>query len=591
MLIHRTSYCGEFRQTDVGSEATVTGWVQTRRDHGGCIFIDLRDRSGLVQLVFDPQIDPKAHEEARRLRNEFVIGAKGAIRDRMDGAINPILPTGEIEIAVAELAILNVAETPPFLIEDDANVDEEVRMRYRYLDLRRPKIAKIMQLRHRVTQTVREYMDAHGFLDVETPVLTKSTPEGARDYLVPSRVSPGQFYALPQSPQLFKQMLMIAGVDRYYQIVRCFRDEDPRANRQAEFTQIDVEMSFVTQDDVFAVVEGCMKELWKLIDVDIPTPFRRIPHSEAIGKYGSDKPDLRFGMELVDIGDLAATAEFRVFQTVLENSGLIKGITVPGGTSLSRREIDELTKFVSRHGAKGLAWMRVTEDGIDSPIARFFPDETLAALPERMDAKAGDMLMFVADTPKVTHEALGALRLELAERLDLIEDGRFEFAWVVDFPLFHHDADNDRWASEHHPFTQPRPEDVPLLDSDPSAVLSLAYDLSVNGEEVWGGSIRIHDRAVQTKVFDLLKISPEDQQERFGFFLDALKFGTPPHGGIACGLDRLVMLLADEPSIREVMAFPKTQTGTCLVTDAPSSVSPEQLDEVHMIVNAPDTDD
>jgi aspartyl-tRNA synthetase len=438
MLIHRTSYCGEFRQADVGSEATVTGWVQTRRDHGGCIFIDLRDRSGLVQLVFDPQIDPKAHEEARRLRNEFVIGAKGAIRDRMDGAINPNLPTGEIEIAVAELAILNVAETPPFLIEDDANVDEEVRMRYRYLDLRRPKIAKIMQLRHRVTQTVREYMDAHGFLDVETPVLTKSTPEGARDYLVPSRVSPGQFYALPQSPQLFKQMLMIAGVDRYYQIVRCFRDEDPRANRQAEFTQIDVEMSFVTQDDVFAVVEGCMKELWKLIDVDIPTPFRRIPHAEAIGKYGSDKPDLRFGMELVDIGDLAATAEFRVFQTVLENRGLIKGITVPGGTSLSRREIDELTKFVSRHGAKGLAWMRVTEDGIDSPIARFFPDETLAALPERMDAKPGDMLMFVADTPKVTHEALGALRLELAERLDLIEDGRFELAWVVDFPLYPH---------------------------------------------------------------------------------------------------------------------------------------------------------
>ena len=373
--------------------------------------------------------------------------------------------------------------------------------------------------------------------------------------------------------------------------MKCFRDEDPRANRQAEFTQIDVEMSFVTQDDVFGVVEGCMKELWKIIDVDIPTPFRRIPYAEAMGKYGTDTPDLRFGMEFVDIGDLAATAEFRVFQSVLESDGLIKGITVPGGTSLSRSQIDDLTKFVSRHGAKGLAWMRVTDDGIDSPIARFFPDETLAALPERMDAKPGDMLMFVADTPKVTHEALGALRCELAERLDLIRPGAFEFAWVVDFPLFHRDEENDRWASEHHPFTQPRPEDLHLLDSDPSQVLSLGYDLSVNGEEVWGGSIRIHDQAVQRKIFDLLAISDEDQKDRFGFFLTALQYGTPPHGGIACGLDRLVMLLADEPSIREVIAFPKTQTGTCLLTDAPSAVPQEQLDDVHMILNAPDTDD
>jgi aspartyl-tRNA synthetase len=591
MLIHRTSYCGDFRQADSESEAIVTGWVQTRRDHGGCIFIDLRDRTGLVQLVFDPQIDADAHAAASSIRNEFVLGAKGAVRDRMEGAVNPKLPTGEIEIAVGELEILNVSETPPFMIEDDSTVDEEVRMRYRYLDLRRPKIAKIMKLRHRVTTTVRAYMDALGFLDVETPMLTKSTPEGARDYLVPSRTSPGNFYALPQSPQLFKQMLMISGVDRYYQIVKCFRDEDPRANRQAEFTQIDVEMSFVTQDDVFAVVEGCMKELWKIIDVEIATPFRRIPYAEAMSKYGSDKPDLRFGMEFVDIGDLAATAEFRVFKTVLENDGLIKGITVPGGTSLSRKQIDDLTKFVSRHGAKGLAWMRVTEDGIDSPIARFFPAETLAALPERMDAKPGDMLMFVADTPKVTHEALGALRCELAERLDLLEPGAFEFAWVVDFPLFHRDEANDRWASEHHPFTQPRPEDLHLLDTDPGKVLSLGYDLSVNGEEVWGGSIRIHDQAVQRKVFDLLAISEEDQQDRFGFFLTALQYGTPPHGGIACGLDRLVMLLADEPSIREVIAFPKTQTGTCLVTDAPSSVTQEQLDEVHMIINAPDTDD
>ena len=591
MLIHRTSYCGDFRQADSGSEAVVTGWVQTRRDHGGCIFVDLRDRTGLVQLVFDPQINPEAHEEAKRIRNEFVLGAKGVVRDRIEGAINPNLPSGEIEIAVDQLDILNVSETPPFPIEDDSNVDEEVRMRYRYLDLRRPSVAKVMQLRHRVTRTVREYMDGLGFLDVETPVLTKSTPEGARDYLVPSRLSPGEFYALPQSPQFFKQMLMIAGVDRYYQIVKCFRDEDPRANRQAEFTQVDVEMSFVTQDDVLTVVEGCMKELWKLIDVDIETPFRRIPHAEAMAKYGSDKPDLRFGMEFVDIGDLAATADFRVFKTVLESGGLIKGITVPGGTKLSRKQIDDLTKFVSRHGAKGLAWMRVTDDGIDSPIARFFPDETLAALPERMDAKPGDMLMFVADTPKVTHDALGALRLEVAERLDLIEDGKFEFAWVVDFPLFHRDEANDRWASEHHPFTQPRPEDMPLLDTDPAKVLSLAYDLSVNGEEVWGGSIRIHDQAVQRKVFDLLNISAEDQRDRFGFFLDALQYGTPPHGGIACGLDRLVMLLADEPSIREVIAFPKTQTGTCLVTDAPSSVSQDQLDEVHMTVNMPDTDD
>ncbi|MDA1192073.1 MAG: aspartate--tRNA ligase [Candidatus Poribacteria bacterium] len=589
----RTSYCGELRKADVGKQHVLTGWVQSRRDHGGCIFIDLRDRTGIVQIVLDPQIDAEAHRVGNAIRSEFVLEASGAVRDRMPGTVNTNLPTGEVELAVTKLAILNTAKTPPFLIEDDEDLDrnDDLRMTYRYLDMRRPRVAKALQMRHKAAMVVRNYFDRHGFLEVETPMLTKSTPEGARDFLVPSRLNPGSFYAMPQSPQLFKQMLMIAGMDKYFQIVKCFRDEDLRADRQPEFTQIDVEMSFIERDDVLTVVEGLMEELFALIDVKIETPFRRMPYAEAVGNYGVDKPDLRFGMELVDVGDLAAQSTFRVFKTVTESGGLVKGIRVPGGAKLSRSEIDALTKFVGNYGAKGLAWMRVTDDGIDSPIAKFFESDTLTALRDRMGGESGDLLMFVADTTNVTHAALGALRVHLAHKLGLIQPDTYEFVWVVDFPLVERNEDENRWDAMHHPFTSPHPEDIPLLDTDPGKVRSNAYDLAVNGQEIWGGSVRIHDAAVQEKVFRMLQLSDDDIQLRFGFFLDALKYGTPPHGGIACGFDRLVALLAGETSIREVIPFPKTSKGVCLVTGGPSTVDDKQLAEVFIKVDLPEEDE
>lgn len=582
MPTYRTSYCGDLRAEHDGTRQTLTGWAAKRRDHGGCIFIDLRDRTGVVQLVLDPAIDENAHEEAAKVRSEYVLKIEGLTRRRLEGAVNPKLATGEIEIAVDNLEILNEAETPPFAIDEDANVDPDTRLQYRYLDMRMPRAARNMLLRHQASQVIRRHFDELGFLEIETPFLTKSTPEGARDFLVPSRLQAGHFYALPQSPQLFKQLLMVGGIDRYFQIVRCFRDESARANRQLEFTQIDVEMSFATQEDIFETVESLMAKLWRLIDVEIQTPFRRMPYAEAMANYGSDKPDLRYGMPLVDIAPEAESSEFRVFRSVLESGGMTKGLRAEGAGSFSRREIDQLTAFVNQRGAKGLAWMRCVDGKLESPIARFFSQENLDSLARRMEAQDGDLLLFVADQPKVVHQALGDLRAELAKRLDLADPKRYEFVWIVDFPLVEWNDDEHRWNPLHHPFTSPHPDDLHFLDKDPSKARSLQHDLAINGQEVWGGSIRIHQREVQERIFDLLQISEEEQRVKFGFLLDALKYGAPPHGGIASGLDRIMMLLTGESSIREVIPFPKTQAGVSPLTGAPTPVDPEQLDEVHI---------
>jgi aspartyl-tRNA synthetase len=560
--------------------------VQRRRDHGGLVFLDLRDRTGLVQVVLNPETSPGAHALGKELRGEFVVSVRGTVRARPDGTANPGLPTGEIEVEAQEIAVLNTAATPPFPIEDDLEVSEDVRLAYRYLDIRRPRMFRNLHLRHRALQATRSYMDAEGFLEIETPVLTKSTPEGARDFLVPSRLSPGEFYALPQSPQLFKQMLMIAGVDKYFQIVKCYRDEDLRADRQPEFTQIDVELSFAGQHEVFRVVEGLMQRVFAAAGVSIPTPFPRMSYSDAVSRYGTDKPDLRFGLELADIGDLAEQSEFRVFRAAREAGGLVKGICVPGGTTaFSRSDLDALAVFVGDFKAKGLAWMRVTQDGVDSPIAKFFAADTLSTICERMAAAPGDLLLFVADArPKTVHDALGHLRLEIARRLRLTQASRWELLWVVDFPLFQWDEDAQRWDSEHHPFTAPNDDDEALLSADPGRVRSQSYDLVINGNEIASGSVRIHRRAVQEQVFRILRLGEDEITQRFGFFLSALQYGTPPHAGIAVGFDRLVMLLAGESSIRDVIAFPKTQKGACPVTEAPSRVPDDQLRELHIQV-------
>ena len=526
----RSHYCGELRLANAGQTAKLTGWVMRRRDHGGVIFVDLRDKSGITQVVFDPMIDQIAHELANQIRNEFVLYVSGEIRNRGEGATNPNLPTGEIEIAVDQLEILNTAHTPPFLVEDDINVAEEVRLKHRYLDLRRPKMQRALLTRHKAMLACRNYMNEQGFIEVETPILMNSTPEGARDVLVPSRLNHGQFYALPQSPQQFKQILMMSGVDRYFQIPKCFRDEDTRADRQLEFTQIDYEMSFATQDDVIEVTEGLMKRIFEEAgDIPVTVPFNRMSYAEAISRFGSDKPDTRFDMELCDLSDLVANCDFKVFSNVVSNDGQVKGIAVPDGANkFSRRDIDALTDLVAVYQAKGLAWIKVTEEGFDSGIVKFFTEETLNAIAERMKATPGDLMLFVADTPKIVADSLSNLRLHLGRNLDLIDQNRYDFLWVVDFPLFEWNAEENRYEPAHHLFTAPTDDSIPLLDTDPSKAQSQHYDLVINGNEVASGSVRIHQWEIQQKILENLKISPEEVKSRFGYFIEALQYGTPP---------------------------------------------------------------
>lgn len=584
----RTHYCGELRLADAGKSVRLTGWVARRRDHGGVIFVDLRDRTGVTQVVFDPMIDSEAHQAAGVIRNEFVLSVSGKVRERGEGLTNPNLLTGEIELATDQLEILNVAKTPPFAVEDDIDTAEEVRLKHRYVDLRRPKMQHVLQVRHKAALAARKYMDEQGFLEIETPILMNSTPEGARDVLVPSRHNPGEFYALPQSPQQFKQILMMSGVDRYFQIPRCFRDEDTRADRQLEFTQLDLEMSFATVDDVLEVTEGLMKRMFEeAADIPVPTPFPRIPYHESMARFGNDKPDTRFEMELSDLSDLVADCDFKVFTGALANDGQVKGLAVPEGASLSRREIDELTEFVAIYRAKGLAWIKVTETGaFESSIVKFFSEDTLKAVSERMGAKPGDLMVFVADRPRIVADALCNLRLHLGHKLNLIDESRYDFLWVVDYPLFDWDEVEQRYEPFHHLFTAPTEESIPLLDTDPGKAQSQHYDLIINGVEICSGSVRIHQQEIQQKVLEILKIKPEEAEQRFGYFIEALEYGTPPHAGIAPGLDRIVMLMTGEENIREVIAFPKTQSGLCLLTGAPSEVNDEQLEELSIKVDA-----
>ncbi len=581
--LSRTDTCGVLNESDIGREVVLKGWVQTRRDHGGLIFIDLRDRWGLVQVVFSPEYSEEALELADRMRSEYVIAVRGLVERRPEGTENPNLATGAIEVRAAAAEILNSAKTPPFYIEDGIDVDENLRLRYRYLDLRRPEMQRTLELRHRAAKATRDFLDQEGFIEVETPMLSKSTPEGARDYLVPSRVHPGCFYALPQSPQLFKQILMVSGIDRYFQIVRCFRDEDLRADRQPEFTQIDMEMSFVNAEDVMSLTEAMIAEICRqTVAIEVPTPFPRLSYQEAMDRFGSDKPDLRFGLELVDVTDLAADCGFKVFSSAAKGGGMVRGLRAPGCGGYSRKEIDELTKFAQTYKAKGLAYFIVTEEGFRSPIAKFFTEDELATIGERFGARPGDLLLFVADQPSVVYAALGALRRMFGERLGLINEKEFRFTWVVDFPLLEFDEDEGRFVAMHHPFTSPREEDIPLLDTEPGRVRAQAYDLVLNGMELGGGSIRIHRRELQEKLFKAIGLDETEAVEKFGYLLEAFEFGTPPHGGIAFGFDRLVMLLARRRTIRDVMAFPKTQSASDLMTGAPDRVSAGQLAELHI---------
>ena len=578
----RTHHCGELRATNEGQEVVLCGWVSHRRDHGGLIFIDLRDRSGLVQLVFaEDKIGADQFPKAESLRSEFVVAVRGKVSLRDKETINPNMETGEIEIYAEELRILNKALTPPFYIQDGIDVDENVRLKYRYLDLRRPEMQKNIMLRHRVTKLMRDYFDEHGFLEIETPMLTKSTPEGARDYLVPSRVNPGKFYALPQSPQIFKQLLMVAGYEKYFQIVRCFRDEDLRADRQPEFTQLDIEMSFVDQDYILNLMEGLVSGLFeKTIGEKVQTPFLRMTWDEAMERYGSDKPDIRFGMELMDISEYVKGSDFKVFKSVLDNGGQVKVIKVDGYANIPRRELDGLVEYAQRYGAKGLAWIQYTETEIKSPFKKFYSEETFQKIKEATNAQTGDLLLVVADKPLVVAQALGELRLEMGRRRGLINENEYKFLWVVDFPMFEYDEENKRWKAMHHPFTAPRDEDVQYLTTDPGRVKAKAYDMVLNGVEIGGGSLRIYNSDTQEKVFEAIGLTPEQAHEKFGFMLDAFKYGTPPHGGLAFGLDRMVMLMAKRNSIRDVIPFPKTQSAGCLMTQAPSEVDGKQLREL-----------
>ena len=577
----RTHYCGHLNAEHIGREVCLMGWVQRRRDHGGLIFIDLRDREGIVQLALDPDRDPEAHQKADRVRGEFVVAIKGEVSRRPDGTLNPKMKTGEVEIEVRELRILNSAKTPPFMIDEFSEVAENTRLKYRYLDLRRPALQRTLMLRHQVTRIVRDYFSGEGFLELETPFLTKSTPEGARDYLVPSRVNQGTFYALPQSPQLFKQILMVSGFDRYMQIVKCFRDEDLRADRQPEFTQIDCEMSFVDRDEVLSVMEAMIARVFReAIGVEVPLPMPRMTYAEAVGRFGVDNPDLRFAMELVDISEIVSNSGFKVFSDAVQGGGLVKAMNIKGGATLSRKDLDDLGEFVKIYGAKGLAWVKVNADGWQSPIIKFFSADEVAGIAQALSAEVGDLLVFVADTFRIVNDALGRLRGHLGHKLGLIDKGAYKFVWVTDFPLLEWDGETRRHVAVHHPFTAPMDEDVPLLDTDPGKARAKAYDLVLNGSEIGGGSIRIHDRAVQSKMFELMGIGDEEASIKFGFLLEALEFGAPPHGGIAFGLDRLTMILADTDSIRDVIAFPKTQKATCLMSEAPGEVDDKQLREL-----------
>jgi len=576
----RTHHCGKLSVENIGEKVTVMGWVQKRRDHGGVIFIDLRDRSGFVQVVFNPDLDQDSFERANSLRSEYVIAVRGLVEKRPEGNINPGIPTGEIEINGLELIIMDTAKTPPFVINDEVEVSEDLRLKYRYLDLRRPRMKELMGLRHQVMKATRDFLDEQGFWEVETPILTKSTPEGARDYLVPSRVNPGHFYALPQSPQIFKQLLMVSGIEKYFQIARCFRDEDLRANRQPEFTQIDLEMSFITEEDIFAVVDGLMRRLFSIKGIKLPERLPVMTYQEAMDRYGTDKPDTRFGMELIDISDVVAGSEFKVFSGTIASEGQVKGINFKGGADLPRRKIDGYVDFVKLFKAKGLAWIALKKEELKSPVAKFLNEEELKGIIKKMDAQEGDLLLFVADNKSIVASALGNLRLKIAREEGLIPEGRYEFLWVVDFPLLEYDEEEDRFVAKHHPFTSPLEEDIPLLETAPEKVRSRAYDLVLNGEELGGGSIRINNRKLQEKVFRVLKINQEEAEEKFGFLLEAFEYGTPPHGGIAFGLDRLMMTLGGTDAIRDVIAFPKTQKATSPLTKAPSLVSEKQLKEL-----------
>jgi aspartyl-tRNA synthetase len=583
-MFGRTYFCGEVTEKAIGEKVTLKGWVQKRRDLGGLIFIDLRDRTGIVQIVFNPDVSSEALSLAEKVRTEYVLDVKGTVIARGEGTINDNLKTGKVEVQVEELTIINEAKTTPFVIADKTDVSEDVRLKYRYLDLRRPVMFETFKMRHQVTKAIRDFLDGEGFLDVETPILTKSTPEGARDYLVPSRVHPGEFYALPQSPQLFKQLMMVGGFERYYQIARCFRDEDLRADRQPEFTQVDIETSFMSQEDILALTEKMMQKVMKDVKgIDLPAQFPRMSFDEAMDRFGSDKPDTRFGMELVDLSETVKDSGFKVFASAVANGGQVKAINVKGAAaSYSRKDIDALTEFAAVYGAKGLAWLKAEEDGLKGPISKFFAEEDQEALKAKMNVEAGDLLLFVADKKSVVADALGALRLKLGKELDLIDQSKFNFLWITDWPLLEFDEEADRYFAAHHPFTMPVREDLPLLDSDPSKVKAQAYDLVLNGYELGGGSLRIFERDIQEKMFSVLGFTKEQAIEQFGFLLEAFEYGTPPHGGIAPGLDRMVMLLAGRTNLRDTIAFPKTASASDLLTDAPGEVSVAQLDELHL---------
>ena len=584
-MTKRTTYCGLITEAHLEEEVVLKGWVHNRRDLGGLIFVDLRDREGYVQIVFNPDFSEEALHVAETVRSEYIVEVRGVVKKRDPETVNPKIATGQVEVQVSDIQIINKSETPPFALnEENQNVDENIRLKYRYLDLRRQELAQTFKMRHQTTRSIRQYLDQAGFYDIETPVLTKSTPEGARDYLVPSRVHEGEFYALPQSPQIFKQLLMISGFDKYYQIVKCFRDEDLRADRQPEFTQVDIEMSFVDQEDVMDMGEEMLQNVVKDVkNIEVPRPFPRMTYHEAMERYGSDKPDTRFDMELINVSELGEIMDFKVFKDTVNNNGQVKAIVAKGASDhYTRKDIDALTEFVGIYGAKGLAWVKVVEDGLNGPIAKFFEQDHVEKLQELTEAEAGDLVLFVADKSSVVAQSLGALRLKLAKELDLIDETKLNFLWVTDWPLLEYDEDTKRYAAAHHPFTAPKQEDIAKLDTEPENAQANAYDIVLNGYELGGGSIRIHNGELQEKMFEVLGFTPEQAREQFGFLIDAFNYGAPPHGGIALGLDRLVMLLTGRTNLRDTIAFPKTASASCLLTDAPSEVSDNQLEELSL---------